>query len=62
MTPDDLMAMHRATVKVLEDMAGLDYYPHGDIHLIDVQLGTLRGSVQALAVVQRDLLKGMLTR
>lgn len=62
MNADDLIAMHKATERVLEDMAAIDRFPHGDAHLIDSQLASLRGSVQALAVIQRDLLAAMLGR
>lgn len=61
-TSDDLIAMYKATEQVLENMARLDHFPRGDAHLIDAQLASLRGGVQALATVQRDLLKAMLGR
>lgn len=62
MTPDDLISMHKATERVLDDMAAIDRFARGDASLIDSQLASLRGSVQALATVQRDILVMMLGR
>lgn len=60
LTSDDLISMHKACEQVLEDMQLIDRFPHGNPDLIDAQIGKLRGSIQALATIQRDLLKGLL--
>ena len=60
MTSDDLISMHKACEKVLEDISLLNYFPNGDTQLTNAWVSELRKSVQALAVVQRDLIKGLL--
>lgn len=55
---DEFISMHKATERVLEDMAAIDRFSHGNTGMIDSQIASLRSSVQTLATIQRDLLAG----
>lgn len=58
MTSDDVIAMHKATQRVIEDVSYMEF--EDDRVVTDNRLERLAEHITALATVQRDLLAAML--